>query len=202
MGGNGPEAVPGGNMGYNYVEDEVITIPGNYIGGSTPADDIEVRAAWVTNDDSGVATITAVGNGMAKQASSFRLRTTAELPGPREVVNTASTVTYTVTVSNGEFLFGGSRPNFLSLSRGKTYIFNQNDASNDTQFLLLSETENGWHSTGDSADIGDTSYLYSLGVEYYLDGSQVTNFSSYLSGFNTASAREVRFTDPASAPTT
>ena len=204
MSGNGPEGVPGpdGNMGYNYVEDEQITIPGNLIGGSTPADDYIFKAAMVSNDDSGVATITAVGDGIGKEVSSFRLRTTAELPGPREVVNTASTVTYAVTVSNGEFLFDGSRPNFLSLSRGKTYIFNQNDASNDTQFLLLSETENGWHSTGNPSDIGNTSYLYSLGVEYYLDGSQVTNFPSYLSGFNAASVREVRFTVPATAPTT
>ena len=193
---------PNGARGYDYAEDEIITIPDSALGGGGGGP-FQFKALFVIDDGwRGMFVVTAIGNGMAKQASSFRLRTTAELPGPREVVNTASTVTHTVTVSNGEFLFGGSRPNFLSLSRGKTYIFNQNDSSNDTQFLLLSETENGWHSTGNSADIGDTSYLYSLGVEYYLDGSQVTNFSSYLSGFNTASTREVKFTVPATAPTT
>ena len=75
-----------------------------------------------------------------RQVSSHRLRTTAELPGARPAVNTTGTTTYTVTVSNGEFLFGGSRRNFLSLGRGKTFIFNQDDASNNGEFLLFSET--------------------------------------------------------------
>ena len=73
---------------------------------------------------------------VARETSSFRLRTTAELPGARPQVNTVLTVTYAVTVSNGEFLFDGSRPNFLSLDRGKTYVFNQNDSSNNSRILI------------------------------------------------------------------
>jgi len=138
----------------------------------------------------------------AREVSSFRLRTTAELPGARPQVNTVSTVTYAVTVSNGEFLFDGSRPNFLSLERGKTYIFSQNDSSNDAQFLLISETEDGWHSVGNPPAIGQTSFLYTLGVEYYIDGSAVSTFAEYVSAFNGATTRETRITVPVTAPNT
>ena len=139
---------------------------------------------------------------VAREVSSFRFKTTAELPGTRPQVTTASTVTYAVTISNGEFLFDGSRPNFISLDRGKTYVFNQNDASNNQEFLLFSTTNNGWHSTGVPSDIGQTSFLYELGVQYYINGSAVSGFAEYLSAFNGATTREIRFTVPVSAPTT
>ena len=139
---------------------------------------------------------------VAREVSSFRFKTTAELPGTRPQVTTASTVTYAVTISNGEFLFDGSRPNFLSLDRGKTYVFNQNDASNNQEFLLFSTVNNGWHSTGLPSDIGQTSFLYELGVQYYINGSAVSGFAEYLSAFNGATTREIRFTVPVSAPST
>ena len=131
-----------------------------------------------------------------RQVSSHRLRTTAELPGARPAVNTTGTTTYTVTVSNGEFLFGGSRPNFLSLGRGKTFIFNQDDASNNGEFLLFSETDGGWHP---SSSIGTTSYLYELGVTYTLDGSTVT-YAAYIAGFNAATQRRIQIVVPVTAP--
>ena len=131
-----------------------------------------------------------------RQVSSHRLRTTAELPGARPVVNTTGTTTYNVTVSNGEFLFGGSRPNFLSLGRGKTFIFNQDDASNNGEFLLFSETDGGWHP---SSSIGTTSYLYELGVTYTLDGSTVT-YAAYIAGFNAATQRRIQIVVPVTAP--
>ena len=139
---------------------------------------------------------------VARETSSFRLRTTAELPGARPQVNTVSTVTYAVTVSNGEFLFDGSRPNFLSLDRGKTYVFNQNDSSNNAEFLLISETNDGWHSTGNPTSIGQTSFLYTLGVQYFINGSEVSTFAEYTSAFNAATTREIRFTVPVTAPNT
>ncbi len=131
-----------------------------------------------------------------RQVSSHRLRTTAELPGARPAVNTTGTTTYTVTVSNGEFLFGGSRPNFLSLGRGKTFIFNQDDASNNGEFLLFSETDGGWHP---SNSIGTSSYLYELGVTYTLDGSTVT-YAAYIAGFNAATQRRIQIVVPVTAP--
>ena len=136
---------------------------------------------------------------VARETSSYRLRTTAELAGARPQVNTVSTVTYNVTISSGQFLFGGSRPNFIELDRGKTYIFNQDDSSNDSQHLLISTTDDGWHGQN-PVIIGNTANLYSgNGIKYYIDGSEVT-YQSYLSGFNLATTREVRFTVPVNAP--
>jgi len=135
---------------------------------------------------------------VGRMTSSYRLRTTDELPGSRPQVVEAETITYTVTVSNGEFLFDGTRPNFLNLFRGKTYIFNQNDSSNDGEQLLLSESSDGWHSGN---LIGAVAYLYSAPhfATYYLDGSQVT-YDNYIGGFNSATTREIRFLVPVDAP--
>jgi hypothetical protein len=135
---------------------------------------------------------------VAREVSSHRLRSTAELPGARPVVNTPTTTTYTVTVSSGEFLFDGSRPNFLSLGRGKTFIFNQDHSSNDGEYLLFSETDGGWHPAN---SIGTTSYLYDLGVTYTLDGSTVT-YAAYIAGFNAASQRRIQIVVPVTAPNT
>ena len=135
----------------------------------------------------------------ARETSGYRLRTTGELAGNRPQVNTISTVTYTVTLSNNQFLFDGSRPPFLSLERGKTYIFNQDDSSNDSNHIFISTNENGWH-VGAPPIIGDTSYL--LGgnhVTYWIDGSETT-YTTWISAFNTATTREVRFHIPVDAP--
>ena len=56
---------------------------------------------------------------VAREVSGYRLKTTAELDGQRPTVVTPGTVTYTVTVSNGKFLFNGSESPFLLLERGK-----------------------------------------------------------------------------------
>ena len=138
---------------------------------------------------------------VARETSSFRLRNTAELQGARPIVNTASTVTYAVTVANGEFAFDGSSPEFLNLYRGKTYIFNQDDSTNDdSNHILFSTQTDGWHSSN-PAVIGDTSVLYSgNGISYWINGASVT-YAQYLSGFNLATTREIRFTVPVDAPT-
>ena len=115
---------------------------------------------------------------VARETSSFRLRQTAELQGARPIVNTASTVTYNVTVANGEFAFGGVSPEFLNLYRGKTYIFNQDDATNDdSNHILFSTQTDGWHSSN-PAVIGDTSVLYSgNGISYWIDAVSYTHLT-------------------------
>ena len=136
-----------------------------------------------------------------RETSSYRLKTTAELSGARPEVTTASTVTYAITVSNNQFLFDGSTVPFLTFERGKTYVFNQNDASNVDglliQTLLLSTTDDGWH----GQLVGDTSYVYgaSHSVTYHLDGSAVS-YAAYISGFASASTREMRFLVPVDSP--
>ncbi|WLW37032.1 baseplate wedge subunit [Synechococcus phage S-MS29] len=130
--------------------------------------------------------------------TSFRLKTGVEIDGNRPKQTTAGTVTYTVTVSNNKFLFDGADPDFLALDRGKTYVFNQDDASNNDKYLLISATEDGWHSG--TPDIGNTSLLYQDGVTYYLDGSETT-YSNYISLFNSSAQREIRFTPRVDSPT-
>ncbi len=139
-------------------------------------------------------------NAVAKEVSSFRLRTTLELPGARDDVSDGSTTTFAVTVSNGEFLFDGSRPSFLLLERGNTYVFNQDDSTNDSEHLFFATQEDGWH-VGAPPIIGDTTYLYSEShfATYYIDGAEVT-YSQYLSQFTLASQREMRFLVPVDAP--
>lgn len=140
----------------------------------------------------------------ARETSSYRLRTTLELQGNRPQVNTITNVTYAVTVSSGKFLYGGASPSFLNLQRGKTYIFNQDDSSNNNFTLLISPQNDGWH-TSDPAIVGNTNDLFDgpvtngNGVKYYIDGSEVT-YQTYISSFNTATTRELRFTVPVNAP--
>ena len=139
---------------------------------------------------------------VAREVSSYRHRTTAELQGARQPVNTSGTVTYAVTISNGQFNFNGSRPPFLELDRGKKYVFNQDDASNSASganMLLISATEDGWHSVG-ASEIGNTTYLYNgQGIKYYINGSEVT-YQGYLSGFQGATTRKVEFDVPVNSP--
>ena len=139
---------------------------------------------------------------VAREVSSYRHRTTAELQGSRQPVNTSGTVTYTVTISNGQFNFNGSRPPFLELDRGKKYVFNQDDASNSASganMLLISATEDGWHSVG-ASEIGNTAYLYNgQGIKYFINGSEVT-YQGYLSGFQGATTRKLEFDVPVDSP--
>ena len=81
---------------------------------------------------------------VARETSRFRLRTTAELQGARPAVNTASTVTYTVTVANGEFAFNGSSPEFLNLYRGKLTFSIKNDSTNDGSESYPHIYSDGW----------------------------------------------------------
>ena len=105
--------------------------------------------------------------------TSFRLKTGVEVDGNRPAQTTTGSVTHTITTSNGKFLIDGQLLEVLNLDRGKTYTFNLDDASNDGYIGLFSTTEDGWHSTGQSTDIGDTNYVFSDGVKYFIDGAEV-----------------------------
>ena len=132
---------------------------------------------------------------IARLASSFRLRVGDEIVGTRPKVTTPGVVNYTVTVSNNKFYIDGSETTFLNLDRGKTYIFNQDDASNVPDILLFSETEDGWH----SGTVGLPEFVYSDGVTYHLDGVEVT-YTQYQQGFAVASQREIRITPRVNSP--
>ena len=134
---------------------------------------------------------------VAREVSGYRLKTGVEIDGTRPAVVTASTVTQTITVVSGKFYVGGSEVEFINLFRGKTYVFNQDHSTNDSNFLLLSTQENGWQASG--TPNGDVSILHQDGVVYKLEGV-VKTYTEYISGFNAATSRTLTFTPRTDAP--
>ena len=113
--------------------------------------------------------------------------------------NTINVTVSTDTVggqATGVFYFDGvERPGNFPISRGATYIFNQDNASNanynsQEHPLMFSPTEDGELAGGDH---------YMMGVTYKLDGSQVT-MAGYVSGFGSATTRRIEWTPVADAP--
>ena len=66
--------------------------------------------------------------------------------------------TYTITVAGGVFVLDSSNNPTIEVFRGNTYIFNQNDATNDGHPLVF---KNG-------------SSAYEVGVTYYLNGAEAS----------------------------
>jgi len=104
--------------------------------------------------------------------------------------------TYTVKVVSD----GGNKYRFddfgtsavtLDLAEGGTYIFDGADSSMASHPIKLSETSNGTHGGGSS---------YNTGVTYLLDGASVTE-SAYVSGYASATTRQLKIVVAASAPT-
>jgi len=104
--------------------------------------------------------------------------------------------TYTVKVvsDNGnKYRFDnfGTSAVTLDLAEGGTYIFDGSDSSMASHPIKLSETSNGTHGGGSS---------YNTGVTYLLDGASVTE-SAYVSGYSSATTRQLKIVVAASAPT-
>jgi len=137
---------------------------------------------------------------VARSTSSYRLKVGIEVDGARPEQVVAETVTYAITVSSSKFLYDAATPSFLNLKRGKTYIFNQDDSSNDGNILLLSTNEDGWHPGAELSDIENKLYLYEHpSITYTLDGSSVT-YDNYISGFTDATTRSLTIAMPSDAP--
>jgi hypothetical protein len=76
-----------------------------------------------------------------------------------------SSVTFTVTVSNGKFAIDDVESSTLTLLKGNTYQFNQSDATNSGNTIKLSETIDGTHGGGIEYDAtGDNSTITSFGT--------------------------------------
>ena len=135
---------------------------------------------------------------VARMTTSYRLKTGNEIDGNRPKITTAGDVTYTVTVVGGKFYIDGNLNAFLSLDRGKTYTFDQSDASVTDNAILFSTQSDGWH-IGSPPVIGDTTYLYNDGITYHIDGSEVS-YSTYISQFTDATQRSVKITPRADSP--
>ena len=124
------------------------------------------------------------------------------------------TITYTVTVgaktdgsggsvANEDFGSGSANCYFLTnslnvtaqqpalaMTKGNTYIFNQDSATNDTHPLYFSTTDDGVHAGG---------VKYNEGVTYRLNGVAV-DAVTYTSSFDSATTRSVTITVPLDAP--
>ena len=100
----------------------------------------------------------------------------------------------------GVFYFNGvEKPDQFPITRGVTYLFDQNDASNgnynnQAHPLMFSLTEDGDLVPG-GAHYDPTTTVYRL------DGV-VKTMAEYTSGFSTATTKTVHFTPPADAPNT
>ena len=119
----------------------------------------------------------------------------------------------TVTVSGGKFVINNVQQDTLQLVRGETYVFNQEDDSNETHPIRLSETSNGtWVTGGSGFYIGGTqkpTLTMVRGNTYTFDQTNATNGShvlqiatasdgtQYTSGYTTGT-----FVVPLSAPDT
>ena len=79
----------------------------------------------------------------------------------------------------------------LDLQEGGTYTIDGSDSSVASHPIKLSTTADGTHGGGSS---------YNTGVVYKLDGATVTE-SAYVSGYSSASSRQLVITVAASAPT-
>lgn len=79
----------------------------------------------------------------------------------------------------------------LDLQEGGTYTIDGSDSTMDSHPIKLSTTSNGTHGGGSS---------YNTGVVYKLDGATVTE-SAYVSGYATATTRQLVITVADSAPT-
>ena len=102
--------------------------------------------------------------------------------------------------ATGVFYFNGvEKPDQFPITRGATYLFDQNDASNanynnQAHPLMFSLTEDGDLIPG-GAHYDPTTTVYRL------DGVEKT-MAEYTSGFSTATTKTVHFTPPADAPNT
>ena len=98
--------------------------------------------------------------------------------------------------SNGYYITGDKYGSVtespaLSMSRGLTYTFNQNAASNSTHAIYFSTSEDAYGGT----------LRYETGVVYRINGDVVT-WADYNSNFNTATSRSVSITLAVTAPDT
>tara|TARA_R110002020_G_scaffold9522_2_gene37316 strand:+ start:203 stop:1555 length:1353 start_codon:yes stop_codon:yes gene_type:complete len=102
--------------------------------------------------------------------------------------------TYTVTVQGtaggNKYFIDGVQEATVSLIINNSYTFNQDDATNDTHPLNLSETSDGTHGGGS---------VYTTNVVYKGDGSSVSA-ATYASNFDSYTTRSVTISVVATTP--
>ena len=108
----------------------------------------------------------------------------------------SSNTDYVVTVGqDSKYYFNNAQAPDVTLNRGATITFYQNDRSNNTHPLYLSEFVDGILG-------GGYPYENGINVTYVLDNKEVPTLSDYVAGFNNATIRYVRYALPYNAPAT
>lgn len=103
-------------------------------------------------------------------------------------------------ISGGTLTGSAEKPAF-NFKKGRKYIFNLSDGSNETHAMLFSTSGDaqaqGWHVAGST--VGDANAVYSNGVVYKLENVEVT-YQEYVDGFDTATQRSIEYTPTSNAP--
>jgi hypothetical protein len=132
--------------GYNYQQGDTITINGNLVGGTTPADNVVITINSVSEEDSSIVYYKSISSGNIN----YIIVDSNNYQGSNVVVNENTSVEYTVTTAgSNEFRFfidTGSgetiTPN-ITLYSGNTYIFSFLDPSNSGHIFSLSRYRDG-----------------------------------------------------------
>ena len=137
--------------GYGYVVQETVTVPGNLVGGSSPADDLTVQIDTVTSftNEDVIAIDVFNGNIDAIVVANLTQGTDTEFADGNTVIfNNNGGTSYTINTATA---IGGDAkiiiddvfvPN-LTLYVGDTYAFDLTDASNAAHAFSLSSFEGG-----------------------------------------------------------
>lgn len=183
--------------------------PYAYANPLSPTGGTQIDGGITLDNDTTTLTNESTINVVKRMESSFRYREGTEIQGNRgEIVEPADQETIYVSVgvdntenkATGVFYINGEEQPRINLKRGRTYIFDQNDSTNEDYGLpgsairqhhfMVSETENGTH-------VGGTHY--EAGVTYWLDGVQVS-MDEYTENMANAGDRYVKFEVPVDAP--
>jgi len=141
------------------IDANVTTVAG-ISGNVTSVANISSDVTSVKNIASNVTTVAGIhGNVTTAAGISSDITSVANISTDVSSLADALDKTYAVTVAGGVFVLSGSNNPVLTTFRGNTYIFNQNDATNDGHPLKFK------NSSGSS---------YTTGVTYFLNGSSAS----------------------------
>ena len=166
--------VVGANAGFGYVAQETVTVAGNLVGGSSPADDLSIQIDSVTSftpvDVVGILTsgsnITSVVVADTTQGVDTDFAAGNNVIFNGSTANTYSVATATAIGTDKKIFIDDVLAPDLTLYVGDSYLFDLSDASNASANFALSAFEGGDKApsvyTGFSTTLDDTSLTVTL----------------------------------------
>ena len=179
--------VVGANAGFGYVAQETVTVAGNLVGGSSPADDLSVQVDSVTsfNPVDVVGILTSGSNITSVVVADTTQGVDTDFAAGNNVIfngstaNTYSVATATAIGTDKKIFIDDALAPDLTLYVGDSYLFDLSDASNASANFALSAFEGGDKApsvyTGFSTTLDDTSLTVTLAnVTNLVVGMEVT----------------------------